>query len=54
VRVQFVWDSVTVTIEPACLGKLILGIENSGLWRYDIVSRGWGVPTIQMNVMPSY
>jgi hypothetical protein len=39
-RVQFVWDSLTVTFGPACLGILILDIENSGLWRYDIVSQG--------------
>jgi hypothetical protein len=38
VRIQFVWDSVTVTFEPAYLGILILGIENSGLWRYDTLS----------------
>jgi len=53
VRIQFVWDSVTVTFEPACLGIVIFDIENSGLWRCDTVSQGEGFPTVQMSVMPS-
>ena len=39
-RVQFVWDSVTVTFVPACLSIIIFGIENSGLLRCDTVSQG--------------
>jgi len=38
--VQFVWDSVTVTFEPAYLGIVILGIVNSGLLRCDTVLQG--------------
>ena len=39
-RVQFVWDSATVTFEPPYLGVFILSIENSGLLRCDAVSQG--------------